>query len=150
MRGNIQGQINALKKIGEFEAEKTEQKQMNFFHLSGLCLEAKDIDAAHKNICYSLNNYPIETMTWETCRMYADRFLDMIIATKDGHVPVSIDSFKWLKNYLDYEPWLENWDIKIIPKIMTASAMAGDSKEMKKFSELFIIRKKEQFDRLKG
>ena len=140
MRGNVQGRITALKKIGEYEAEKTLEKQMNLYHLSGLYLEVKNINEAYKHICASLQNHT-ESMQWGDFHLYADRFLDIILASKDRNDPRCVESFRWLKAYLDYQPWMENWDIRIIPRIMTASTIVGDNDTMKKFSELFRARK---------
>lgn len=150
MRGNIQGQIAALTKIGTFYPERTEHKQINLYILSGLYLEAKNVEEAYKNICNSLRNYPKESMNWECCRMYVDRFLDIILAINNKQAPQSIDSFLWVKKYLDHQPLMDKWDIKIIPKIMTASAIAGDMEAIRKFSELFRIRKKDQNDAMKS
>ena len=80
-------------------------------------------------------------MQWGDFHLYADRFLDIILASKDRNDPRCVESFRWLKAYLDYQPWMENWDIRIIPRIMTASTIVGDNDTMKKFSELFRARK---------
>jgi len=132
-----------LKKLGEYYEDRSINKQMNFYMLSGLYLQAKNTDEAYKNICHSLTHYA-EAMQFVSCRMYVDRFLDIILAINNRYDPICTASFKWIKQYLDVEPWLQNWDIRIIPRIMTASTLAGDNDTMKKFSELFRARKKER------